>query len=334
MRQVLFRQDTLGTSCFLTSRVEGVDFERRFIAACETFSERLFELDQVASRFRQDSEVMRLSAENAGEPVSVSELLFDLVEAAMRAATITDGYLDPTVGNSMVGLGYSKDFELVRRDSADGMHFQVVLPSGYRTLVLDRVTRSISVPPGTILDLGATAKALVADRICAELEHLYSLACLINHGGDISCSYVGQEFPWMVNLTSDGSLDPTSDGMLFGIAGGGLATSSVHSRNWLAGGKSHHHIIDPTNGESAVVDFESITVLAGSALDANIASCGTVAMGHRGLVWLRGMGLPAVVKRTNRTQMDGIARPWNGSELEFIGDWPEELVQLSGGVAC
>ena len=69
-------------------------------------------VDRACSRFRDDSE---LSACNraGGHPVRVSPLLLELVEAGVRAAALTDGDVDPTVGNALIALGYDADWETV-----------------------------------------------------------------------------------------------------------------------------------------------------------------------------------------------------------------------------
>src|ERR1700747_3756651 len=63
------------------------------------------EIDLACSRFREDSE--RGGRTRAGgAPVKVSALLFDAVRAAVRAAELTDGDVDPTLGSALRALGY------------------------------------------------------------------------------------------------------------------------------------------------------------------------------------------------------------------------------------
>ena len=69
------------------------------------------ELDAVeaaASRFRPDSEINALAA-SSGRPTEVSELLAELLDAALTAARQTDGDVDPTIGAAMIALGYDRD---------------------------------------------------------------------------------------------------------------------------------------------------------------------------------------------------------------------------------
>src|SRR5258708_5334278 len=120
-------------------------------------------LDLACSRFRDDSELARLSRAS-GCFVEVGDLLFSAIEVALDAAAATDGLVDPTVGRSLRGIGYDRSFEVIVRAGAVP-RFTYVAAGGWERVRLDRSWRAVLVPRGTELDLGATAKAFAADRI-------------------------------------------------------------------------------------------------------------------------------------------------------------------------
>ncbi len=287
-----FHTSALGTDCFLLGSCKSPS-----IKAIDIFLGLIDEMDHVASRFRSDSELSQIFNGAAQKEVVVSELLFAALEAALYGARITNGYLDPTVGGSLAGLGYKTDFRssLASGSAAPGK-IQVVLPRGYKSLRLNKANRSVSVLQGVKLDLGATGKAFLADRIKYQIEIELSEKVLVNLGGDISASLVDRESYWPINVTEDLSLDSQSDGQIIAIAGGGVATSSTLRRSWNSGPQQLHHIIDPFSGISSESVYHSVTVLAGSALDANIASSGTIAMGPDGPKWLASLRLPALAR--------------------------------------
>src|SRR5438045_780605 len=74
---------------------------RRGRAAVERVVEQI---DRACSRFRDDSELSRVNAE-AGHTVRVGPLLLDAVKVALRAARLTGGDVDPTVGEALIALG-------------------------------------------------------------------------------------------------------------------------------------------------------------------------------------------------------------------------------------
>jgi thiamine biosynthesis lipoprotein len=115
-------------------------------------------IDAACSRFRADSELTRINRA-AGRPTHVSPLLAEALAAALRAARLTGGAVDPTVGRAVIAAGYDRDFAVLRPSAQPG----AVRVPGWRVVRLDP-DRTIRMPAGVTLDLGATAKALAADR--------------------------------------------------------------------------------------------------------------------------------------------------------------------------
>ena len=100
----------------------GVTYPTRLAAARDLLAEDLDELDRACSRFRADSELVAVgeAARHAPGPVTltVSALLAEAIAVSLRAARLTDGDLDPTVGGALAALGYDRDFaELAQADS-------------------------------------------------------------------------------------------------------------------------------------------------------------------------------------------------------------------------
>ena len=91
--------------------------------------------DRACSRFRDDSDLSRLNAAG-GRLVDVSSRLLDELAAAMRAAHLTDGVVDPTVGRALVSLGYDRDFPLVASTDRPGTIRLIPVP-GWQCLHID-----------------------------------------------------------------------------------------------------------------------------------------------------------------------------------------------------
>src|SRR5271165_7289023 len=70
------------------------------------------DFDHACSRFRDDSELSAVNA-GAGAAVFVGPVLLEAVTVALRAARVTDGDVDPTVGRALISLGYDRDFASV-----------------------------------------------------------------------------------------------------------------------------------------------------------------------------------------------------------------------------
>jgi thiamine biosynthesis lipoprotein len=270
-------------------------------------------LDAACSRFRADSELMRLEA-SAGKPTMVGPLLAGAIRAALRGAQLTQGDVDPTVGRAMEAIGYDRDFATV---PAQGGALRVTVRHvpQWRQIVLDEAASLLTVPAGVRLDLGATVKAWAADRSAERIARALACGVLVSLGGDIAVAGDVPPGGWSIRV-QDVAGDPSApdDGptSIIAIHHGGLATSSTSARRWQRGGDVMHHILDPRTGRPADGLWRTVSVAAGSALDANIASTAAIIRGLRSASWLARLGLPARL-----VTVDG--------NVTTVAGWPAEV---------
>lgn len=275
--------------------------------ATEVVRARVAALDLAASRFRPDSELMGLG-EAGGEPVTVSATLFAAVEEALGAAERTGGLLDPTVGEALVRCGYDRDFGLVAPDGPP-LRARYRRVPGWRAVRLDPGARTVAVPRGVRLDLGATAKAGCADRSAAEAAALTGAGVLVNLGGDLAVAGPPPEGGWPVRVADRVDAPPGAPSVTVAIVEGGLATSGTAARRWTRGGQSLHHVIDPVTGGPATPCWRTVTVAAPSCLEANVSSTAAVVLGPAAPRWLAARGHHARL-----VGEDGTVR--------VVGGWP------------
>ena len=264
-------------------------------------------IDRACSRFREDSELTAVNRAAGGE-VAVSALLVEALEVALRAAAITDGDVDPTVGRAMDELGYDRDFSMVAA-ARPGVRVRIAPVPGWRTVRLDRARRTVTVPRGVRIDLGATAKALAADRAARAVHEATGAGTLVGLGGDIALCGESPSGGWPVRVTDD-HRDLDGEGETIGLSEGGLATSSTTVRRWESGAGPRHHILDPRRAEPAEEVWRTVSVAAATCVDANIAGTAAIVRGRSAPRWLADAGLPArLVSREG--------------EVVHVGDWPE-----------
>jgi thiamine biosynthesis lipoprotein len=175
--------------------------------------------------------------------------------------------------------------------------------------VLDRASASIRTPNGVRLDLGATAKALAADRAASAAADVAGCGVLIALGGDVATSGPAPPRGWQIRVTDDHRSDPSAPGQTISIRSGGLATSSTAVRRWSHNGSNMHHIIDPRDGTPVRATWRTVSVAAASCTDANTATTAALVKADLAPAWLAANGLPARL-------LD-----WGGS-VTTIGDWP------------
>jgi thiamine biosynthesis lipoprotein len=285
----------------------------------------LARLDVAASRFRADSEVSRANAA-AGRPVRVGPVLRDAVTVALRMAAATGGLVDPTLGDALTSAGYDRTFRLVQDGHGRLLALTKPRPT-WRDVVLrpDEDGAWLTVPPGCSLDLGATAKAWLADQVSnlgARLGGTREVGVLVDLGGDIAAAGPPPPHGWLVGVPAEGSPAGSPEkrgGPAVGVPGrapmisiqvGGVATSAQDARSWRTPDGPAHHILDPRTGLPARSPWRSVTVHAASATEANAASTAAVVLGDGAPAWLRALGLAARLV------------PMDGGPAVHVGPWP------------
>ena len=269
-------------------------------------------IDLACSRFRADSEVMRLRAA-AGRWVPASALLREALHAGIHAAAATDGDVDPTVGASLDALGWDRDFAVVvsRGDAAE---IKAVPAAGWRRIEIDDERGCVRVPEGVTIDLGATAKALAADRAAAAAYAATGAGVLVNLGGDVAVAGPAPELGWPIFIADDHRAPVDAGGESVAIHSGGLATSSTTVRRWETADGDVPHIVDPRNGFPAAEVWRTVSVCAASCVDANTASTAAIVRGERAPAWLQSMRLPARLVRTDGRVV--LTDGWPGAECD------------------
>ena len=270
-------------------------------AARAAMEAKLAEVDLAYSRFREDSELSRLQA-RPGVRQPVSPLLAQAVAVALRAAATSGGAVDPTLGRALKLVGYDRSFEAVA-PAGPGLHLEARPVAGWRAVELDVEGRTLRVPAGVELDLGATGKGLAADLAAAAAL----AACgpgagvLVSLGGDIATAGEAPAEGWTIQVSEDSGAAVSSAEEAITIRSGGLATSSTTVRRWTRGGVQVHHILDPETGLPTQGPWRTATVVAATCADANLASTGTIVKGEGAAEWLAGLRLPArLVDRDGR----------------------------------
>jgi thiamine biosynthesis lipoprotein len=258
--------------------------------ALDIAQRHLHEVDRAVSRFRTDSEVSLLAARARRAPAEafVSPTFAAYLHAALRVARLTGGLVDPTVGSALVAEGYDGDLDLVR--SRHGFHqVRVAGVPHWHTVHLNVSARRVSVAPGTLLDLGASAKAYAADCIAALLAESLPGGFAVNLGGDVAVSGDLPEHGWAIGVEDASG----ATRQVVTSTGQAIATSSTQLRVWDTDDGPRHHIVDPRTGHTAPAVWSQVSCAAATCLEANAASTAAIVLGADAPDWLARQGVPA-----------------------------------------
>jgi FAD:protein FMN transferase len=263
-------------------------------------------VDRACSRFRSDSELAHVHA-NAGSSVKVSSLLFEALDVAYSVAERTSGAVDPTVGLALEALGYDRDFARIETRPIEMARLSPV--PGFRHLHLDRHRREVRIPKGVRLDLGSSAKALLADRAAEHIVDELGAGALVSIGGDVAVAGVPPPEGWAIGIAVDSSTGPDDVDQVVAIRRGGLASSSTETRTWQMGCEPVHHIVNPATGRSAGPYWRLVSAAGASCVDANALSTAAIVWGDRAIERLRSFDQAVRLLR-------------HDGEVFTLGGWP------------
>jgi len=286
-------------------------------------AEDLRAIDEACSRFRTDSELRQVEQRSMGRPVPISPLLFDALEVACVVAVKTAGIVDPTIGSALIELGYDRDFDEIET-AEQGPGYRAQPAPGWWRISLDPEARTVAVPAGVRIDLGATAKALVADRSAHRIASALDCGVLVNLGGDIAVAGRCPEGGWSIGISADRNVPIGAVDQVVTIFGGGLATSGTTARSWIRNGRTVHHIVEPWTGDAAPEVWSLVSTTAPSCVEANAWSTAAIVWGHDAVGNLSALDVPA---RLINAQ----------GEVVRVADWPFDSVggaEIIGDQVC
>jgi thiamine biosynthesis lipoprotein len=260
-------------------------------------------IDRACNRFRIDSELSRLN--EAEGDVPLSDGLVRALVAARRASELTGGLCDPTVLTSLEALGYDRDYDTLNEVADTPVDLRPA--PGFAALGFDEGARTVHKTPDWRIDLGASAKALVADLVADDVAPTGGV--VVEIGGDVSARGRGPEGPWVIGIAE--TLTITGREPRVALENGAIATSSNDVRTWRRGAQVIGHIIDPRTGHSAVSPFAAATVIDTDCVGANAFATAALLWGEDAAWHIAQAGRSARLVRHDGT-------------IEFVGAWPRE----------
>ncbi len=217
--------------------------ESAAVNACRAAFDRIGKVEDAASDYRKDSELMRLCATAATRPVPLGEDLFILLSEAQQLAKRSDGAFDITVGPAVqLWRKARKEQKLPAREDIDAALKLV----GWQKLTIDPAARTARLAlPGMKLDLGGIAKGYAGDCAIQTLREKGITSALFEAGGDIVVSDAppGKQ-GWEIELVDAGPDMPQT----VTVHNCAVSTSGDTQQFIEIDGKHYSHVVDPKTG--------------------------------------------------------------------------------------
>ncbi len=256
------------------------------------------------SRFRPSSDVSRLN-DLSGRIVVLDPTTYHLVECAESCRRWTQGRFDPLMLSELEALGYRRDW----RAGVQAPLERTARPCRGPIELFPAIS-AVALPAGTRFDPGGLGKGLIADHLAQRLRSAGATSVLVSLGGDLRVEgepWLGDS--WEVEIAGP-QLRETSMGTIT-VASGAVATSSVVSRRWRIGDEIAHHILDPETGEPSTTDLLTATIVAESAMLAEVAAKSVLLCGAEG-----------AAAEMERLGVHGVAVASDGAVIDSTGQRP------------
>lgn len=226
--------------------------------------ERTFrDVERTCSRFDDSSDLMRANV-RPEEWTEVSSTCLEVIRLAYEAYERTDGAFDPRVLRTLSAMGYDRSLNF----AAGGVLTpDATLPAIWATEAwqpeFDDLRGRVRLG-GHPIDLGGIGKGYAVRRGIAALDGV-GRAALVEAGGDLATygDGPGRE-PGDTRAWRAAVEDPRGGERaiaVLDVSDAAVATSSIRLRQWRAGERRVHHLIDPRTGTPAASGLLSVTVL-------------------------------------------------------------------------
>ena len=252
-RRLDFEQALMGTRFVISTYGD----ETKAKSAADLAFRRAEEINQCASDYIADSELLRLSKLPTHQTTEVSQTLFDLLSQSMHFAKITEGRFDPTLGP----LTYL--WRQSRRNGA--LPAAEILRSameacGWQNVTLDPNKKTITLlKPNMRFDLGGIAKGYAADAMLSIMEKNGFPRSCITAGGDLR---IGESPPgkigWSVGVKT---FHPSQLAETKELSHCAVSTSGDLHQSIEINGVHYAHIVDPKTG-LGLTTHRAVTIIA------------------------------------------------------------------------
>jgi FAD:protein FMN transferase len=229
-------------------------------------------LEAEMSHWRSNSVVSRFNQSRSTDPVPVSQDLARVIGTALECYRATGGAFDITVAPLVRHYGFGPASTVPTAPVETLLQFvgsdKLQLTTNVSGQIFMRKT-----DPRVAIDLSAIAKGYAIDVVAGLLDRDGIQNYLIELGGELRARGRGAgNLPWRVGLEAP---DPSTVGRVrrtIPLRNQGLATSGSY-RQFHASTNSLHrvvsHLIDPRTGQPAPLEAVSVSVVAGTAMEAD-----------------------------------------------------------------
>lgn len=281
-----------------TLRVATTD-PRALPAAKRLIHAQLSEVERAIDPGMHNSELRRL-ADRPGQPARVSTVFAGILDAALTAARVTGGDVDPTLADPLAPLYVLPGEPVTVSSRPPGVTVTIVRAErpGWQRITLDHEASTVTVPPGVRLDLSLMGRAWAADQCAAVVAQQLGIPLLVAFGGNIATGGPAPDEAWTVLAQDSEQRRPGESAALITVpAGAALATASTRSEQWARDAVELREILHPAGklqeASRPLRVWDVATIVADTCVQATTWSTAALLRGPSAVHELESQGLSA-----------------------------------------
>jgi len=235
------------------------------------------------SNWDASSEISRFNASASTAPMTVSNELAAVMQAAQDVHVASEGRFDVTLGGliDLWGFGAGQ----TRTTSPSEAEIAAVQGTYGHSNTLKVAGNSLQkLQPGAEVYLSAIGKGFGVDQVARTIESFGIKDYMIEIGGDLYTAGLNPDgMPWQIGIETPVAYDRGVQ-QVVSVSGLGMATSGDYRNYFEQDGVRYSHILDGTTGRPVTHKTASVTVLTGNAMLADAWATAMLVLGtERGL---------------------------------------------------
>jgi thiamine biosynthesis lipoprotein len=273
----------------ITGRAMGTTWTAKLVSAAKTpepevarvrIAQRLEDLEQIFSTYRENSTVSRFNASRAAGWEPVDARLVELIQRCAAISEMTGGAFDVTVAPLVRRWGFGPN-GIPAQHPSDAEREEIRAHVGWRKVMVRVEPAALRKDdPEVELDVSSMAKGYAVDQMSALLQELGASNHLVQLAGDIRASGDGPGGEgWRVGIERPRAGE-AAIGMVVRLAPGSALSSSGNYRNAIVrGGRRMGHIIDPRDGQPVDSSLELVSVMDPACATSSALATGLFVLG-------------------------------------------------------
>ena len=236
-------------------------------------------IDELASTWREDSQLSLFNANLSAGWINVSAELCEAIESSLEISRLSNGAFDITVGPLVNLWGFGPNGDSVEPPDQDAID-AAMRNVGYQQLHTDCNKPALQKQrPGLYVDLSGWAKGLAVDEVALLLEHRGLENYMVEIGGELTVrGHNAERKNWAIAIETPSTIMRRPHSVLR-LTNTSVATSGDYRNFFEHNGVRYSHTIDARTGRPVSHELAAVTVVDQSAAWADAMATALLVLG-------------------------------------------------------